>query len=118
MNSRREQFGLQITITSPGDNSAVARFSDVEIRNAGQGLKLGKYPIHFHLIGVVTHSYVRRTSVHHSFNRGVAVHGVTQLRVEDSVLFDIRGHAVFLEDGTEMGNIIEYNLVALVRPVY
>ena len=52
--SRREQFGVQIVWHSRGDNTAVGKMSNVEVRFAGQGLKLGKYPIHFHLIGNVS----------------------------------------------------------------
>ena len=116
--SRREQFGVQVVLHSRGDNSLIGRLSNVEVRNAGQGLKLGKYPIHFHMIGEVSWSYVRNCSIHHTFNRGIAVHGVTHLTVQYNVLFDTRGHSLFLEDGTEMYNVIEYNLNMVVRPVW
>jgi hypothetical protein len=116
--SKREQFGGQITLHSRGDNSLKARMSHIELRNMGQGLKLGKYPIHFHLIGSVTESFVKGVSIRNSFNRAVAIHGVNHLRVQNCVVFDTRGHAIFLEDGTEMHNIIENNLVAVVRPVW
>ena len=48
------QFGAQVvmsTETNTDDNPLVAQFSNVEVRQAGQGLKLGKYPIHFHMVG-------------------------------------------------------------------
>ena len=99
--SRIEQFGVQIVWHARGHNAAVGRLSNVEVFNAGQGLKLGKYPIHFHMIGSVSQSYVRGTSVHHSFNRAITMHGVNDLRVQDNFVFDARGHAIFTEDGTE-----------------
>ena len=99
--SRIEQFGVQIVWHARGHNAAVGRLSNVEVFNAGQGLKLGKYPIHFHMIGSVSKSYVRGTSVHHSFNRAITMHGVNDLRVQDNFVFDARGHAIFTEDGTE-----------------
>ena len=34
------------------------------------------------------------------------------------MVFDTRGHAVFMEDGTEMKNVIERNVVMVVRPVW
>ena len=55
--------------------------------------------------------------MHNSFNRAIAVHGVDALLVEYNVVFDTRGHTIFLEDGTERFNIIRYNLVAVVRPI-
>ena len=70
--SRREQFGVQVVWHARGDNAAVGLMENVEVRNAGQGLKLGKYPLHFHLIGNVSKSYIRNCSVHHVFNRAVA----------------------------------------------
>ena len=69
---------------SRGDNSAVGRLSNVEVRNGGQGLKLGKYPLHFHLIGNVSESYIRNSSVHHVFNRaalGCRIQGLGVLMI-------------------------------------
>jgi hypothetical protein len=48
------KFGAQIVLSTEsniGDNPLIGQFSNVEVRNAGQGLKLGKYPIHFHMVG-------------------------------------------------------------------
>ena len=106
------------TETNTDDNPLVAQFSNVEVRQAGQGLKLGKYPIHFHMVGNVSQSYVKNCSVHHSFNRGITIHGVDNLLVEHNVVFDTRGHTIFTEDGTERFNVIRYNLVSVVRPVW
>ena len=116
--SRRQQFGVQIVWHARGDNAAIGRLSNVEVRNAGQGLKLGKYPIHFHLIGNVSKSEVTNCTVHHAFNRAVAIHGISNLRVTHNVVFDTRGHAVFIEDGTETKNLIHHNLVTVIRPVW
>jgi len=126
--SNRDSFGAQIVLTnSIGDtdnkiltesNRIIGRFSNIEVRRAGQGLKLGKYPIHFHMAGSVTWSYIKNCSVHHLFNRAIAVHGVNDLRVHGNVVHDTRGHAIFLEDGTEVRNEIVGNLVSLVRPIW
>ena len=37
-----------------------------QVRYAGQGFRLGRYPIHFHMIGTVRNSYVRGNSIHHT----------------------------------------------------
>lgn len=70
------------------------------------------------MAGNVSQSYVKNCSVHHSFNRAIAVHGVDALTVSHNVIFDTRGHTVFLEDGTERFNVISYNLVGVVRPLW
>ena len=100
----------------PGTNDFVlGRIENVELFNVGQASKLGRYPIHFHMAGNVSNSYIRNCAIHHSFNRGITVHGVNQLRIQNNVLYDIIGHAIFLEDGAETQNRIEYNLVVLTK---
>ena len=46
-----------VRLSSDGDESLIGRLSNVEVRQTGQGLKLGKYPLHFHLVGEVKQSY-------------------------------------------------------------
>ena len=65
---------------------------------------MGRYPIHFHMIGRVTKSYVIGNAIHHSYNRAVTIHGVHYLRVTDNVAFHIMGHTYFMEDGIETKN--------------
>jgi hypothetical protein len=45
------------------------------------------------------------------------VHQTNGVEIEDNVMFDIPGHAVYLEDGIEHDNTIDRNLVMLVRYV-
>ncbi|XP_041477742.1 fibrocystin-L-like isoform X1 [Lytechinus variegatus] len=87
----------------------------VELTHVGQAFRLGRYPIHYHMNGDVTGSYVRGCSVHHTFNRAVTIHGVHNLLVEHNVAYNIMGHAYFMEDGIETNNIIQYNLAVFVR---
>ena len=63
-------------------------------------------------------SCIANCSIHHANNRAIAVHGVEYLTVKHNVLLDIRGHAIFIEDGTETRNTIAHNLIAVVRPVW
>ena len=50
-------------IHSPGDESCIGRIENVEFYNVGQAFKLGRYPIHFHMIGTVHKSYVKNNAV-------------------------------------------------------
>ena len=43
------------------------------------------------MIGAVRNSYVRKNSIHHTYNRAVAIHGVHYLRVQDNVAFETMG---------------------------
>jgi len=36
----------------------------MELYNVGQAFQLGRYPIHFHLIGAVHNSYIRGNAIH------------------------------------------------------
>lgn len=101
-----------------GPDPVEARLENVLVSNGGQASQLGRYPIHMHMLGdggaaVSVRSYV----VKGSSNRGVAVHATNGALVEDSVAFDIAGHAFFLEDGTERNNVLRgRNLAHKVVP--
>lgn len=89
---------------------ATARIEGVEFENMGQRKRLRRYPVHFHMDGAAPDSYLKRSSIHHSFNRCVVVHGTHQLRVTGNVCYDHIGHGFFLEDGIETDNIFPKNL--------
>lgn len=79
----RDKKHLSIVDRSQGE-SLTARIENIEVRYAGQMGRLGRYSIHFHMIGAVRNSYVRKNSIHHTFNRAIAIHGVHYLRVQDN----------------------------------
>lgn len=58
------------------------------------------------MIGRVTQSYVRNCSVHDTFNRAVAVHGVFNLEVSNNVAYNNMGHAFFIEVTTRVPRIL------------
>lgn len=109
------RFGATIMLHSPEHESVVARIEHVEVRNAGQAFRMGRYPIHLHMVGQVRQSYIRGCSVHHSFNRAFTIHGVHYLRVQRNVAYEIMGHAYFIEDAVETKNVIEGNLGLVIR---
>ncbi|XP_065660201.1 fibrocystin-L isoform X2 [Hydra vulgaris] len=113
-----DQFGVQIMVHSNkmSEGTAVAHFHYIEVTNAGQAFRLGRYPIHFHMEGDVSGSYVKGCAIHRSFNRAVTMHHVNNLVVERNVIYDILGNAYFMEDGIEVGNVIRYNLAIFVKP--
>ncbi|MEQ2198278.1 Fibrocystin-L [Xenoophorus captivus] len=79
-------------------------------------LRLGRYPIHWHLMGNINYkSYVRGCAIHQTFNRAVTIHNTHQLLVEHNVIYDIMGGAFFIEDGIETENILQYNLAVFVK---
>ena len=61
--SAKNQFGAHIMVASPGDETSVARISNIQLFDVGQASLLGKYPIHYHMIGRVTKSYVKNNTI-------------------------------------------------------
>jgi len=42
-------------------------------------------------------SFQRNVSVHHSWNRGVAIHGINYLRLENNFAYQVMGYTFFIE---------------------
>lgn len=95
--------------------SVIARLSNVEFFHVGQAFKLGRYPIHFHMNGNMSSSYVSQCAIHESFNRATNIHASNYLTIENNVIYNVMGGAYFLEDGIEIGNIFKYNLAVFVK---
>jgi hypothetical protein len=82
-----------------------------EFRHLGKQDVLGRYSIHFHLVGATMRgSSVIGASVWDSANRWITIHGTNYLVVRDCVGYRSVGHGFFLEDGTEVFNVLDRNL--------
>uniref|UniRef100_A0A3P9KTK4 Polycystic kidney and hepatic disease 1 (autosomal recessive)-like 1 n=1 Tax=Oryzias latipes TaxID=8090 RepID=A0A3P9KTK4_ORYLA len=113
-----DQFGgcIMFHAPRPGENLAIGRLEYVELFHAGQAFRLGRYPIHWHLMGNINYkSYVRGCAIHQTFNRAVTIHNTHRLLVEHNVIYNIMGGAFFIEDGIETENILQYNLAVFVK---
>ncbi len=85
--------------------------SYAEFRHLGKPGKLGKYSLHFHRVGdTMRGSSVIGASIWDSGNRWLTIHGTNTLVVRDCVGYRSLGHGFFLEDGTEVENILDRNL--------
>ncbi|XP_069478234.1 fibrocystin-L [Ambystoma mexicanum] len=113
-----DQFGGCIMFHAPKPDALLAtgRIEYVELFHVGQAFRLGRYPIHWHLMGDLQFkSYVRGCAIHQAYNRAVTIHNTHHLLVERNVIYDIMGGAFFIEDGIEHGNVLQYNLAVFVR---
>jgi len=85
--------------------------SYAEFRHLGKTGKLGKYSLHFHRVGnTMRGTSVVGASIWDSGNRWITIHGTNSLSVRDCVGYGSIGHGFFLEDGTEVDNILDGNL--------
>ncbi len=72
---------------------------------------LGRYAIHYHLIGdTMRGSQVLGAAIVDSHNRWITIHGTEYLVVRDCVGYQSVGHGYFMEDGTEVYNLLDRNL--------
>ncbi len=92
-----------------------AKIDGVEFLNMGQKGIVGRYPFHWHLAGDATGQYISNSSIIHSFNRFLSIHGTHNTLVKGNFAYDTIGHGYYMEDGIETGNVIEDNLGAVVR---
>ncbi|MEM1264452.1 MAG: SdrD B-like domain-containing protein [Pseudomonadota bacterium] len=92
-------------------DGAEQHISGAEFYRVGQEDILGRYPIHWHMLGDASGQYVTNVSVHQSYQKGSTIHGTSNILYEDNVIYDHVGHGVFMEDGSEFGNVIKDNLV-------
>ncbi len=93
-----------------------ARVLGVQFQRMGQKGKLGRYPVHFHLAGDESVSFVKDSSIFETYNRCLTIHATQNLLVSRNVAYNNIGHCYFLEDGLETGNKLEYNLAILAKP--
>ena len=95
--------------------SGIYRIENTEFRRCGQAFNFGRYCSHSHRGGNMEGSYVKANSIHHSYQRAVTTHDTDNWEVRDNVAFNVKGHAYFVEDGTELYNSITGNLGVLSR---
>jgi hypothetical protein len=82
-----------------------------EFRHLGKEGVLGRYSLHFHRAGdTMRGSSVVGASIWDSGNRWITIHGTNYLVVRDCVGYRSLGHGFFMEDGTEVYNVLDRNL--------
>ncbi len=121
LKSERSHFGGHIMVrhSPPGSQyNPQAFLSNVELFRMGQEQVLGRYPMHWHVMAdQAKGQYIRDSSVHHTYNRAITIHGTDSLRVERNVVYHNVGHAIFMEDGAEENNRVIGNLaISTVKP--
>lgn len=110
--------GAEIRVERPNGGSANAILEFIEVYNAGKFDRLGHYPIHFHMLGNAAGARVHGVSVHHSANRGIVVHGSSNVVLSNNVVYDAVGHGYYLEEAPMMAtarNRLEKNLALQIH---
>lgn len=92
-------------------HDSAGAISYAEFRHLGKEGVLGRYALHFHLVrDTMRGASVVGASIWDSANRWITIHGTDYLVVRDCVGYQSIGHGFFLEDGTEVFNVLDHNL--------
>jgi hypothetical protein len=123
-------FGVHVMVMGL---TSTAQVDGVEFRRCGQRRAMGRYPFHWHMLSYSAANqagvgggaflgdvaagahYLRDSSVWGSENRAVTIHGTCGVAVDNVFAVDVKGHAFFLEDGSEMRNNITHCVAMKVR---
>lgn len=92
----------------------------VEFLHMGQGGAIGTYPVHFHLVkdASYTNTFVRDSSIWDSNTRFITIHGSHGIELSRNVGYLSMGHAYYLEDGSEINNVLCQNLGITARAAF
>ena len=70
--------------------------------------------------GETTHeSYFIGNAVKDGINKGITVHGTHHALIQDNVIYNQKGPGIYIEDGNELYNVVEENVVICseLRPI-
>ncbi|HEY0299819.1 MAG TPA: hypothetical protein VGC36_00685, partial [Rhizomicrobium sp.] len=89
----------------------------VEFSELGQGGRLAHYPVHFHMVKstAYTNAFLKDSSIDNSMNRFVTIHATHNVTVARNVGFRSVGHGFYVEDGSEIDNLLCHNLAVSVQ---
>jgi len=95
-------------------HGSVGSISYAEFRHLGKAGRLARYPIHYHVLRSTNRgSSVIGASIWDSDNRFVTIHGTDYLVVKDCVGYRSLGNGFFMEDASEVFNLLKNNLSVL-----
>lgn len=90
----------------------------VEFTRMGQLGMIGRYPLHWHVMGDVIGQgqFAKSNSYHNNYQRCMTIHGTSGVTAQDNVGFNVSGHCYFMEEGSETFNVWNHNLGIWVNP--
>jgi len=96
-----------------------AEIQGVEFKQLGQGGRMGHYSVHFHLAKNTAYTqgkaFVKDSSIWDSMTRFITVHGTHNVTLARNVGYLSIGHGFYLEDGSEIENLLCQNLGVSAR---
>jgi hypothetical protein len=104
------------TMLMAGTGTTTVQIANVQFHRLGQLNQLGRYPLHFHLMGDnCIGCYVRDTTIRDSIQRGLVLHDTNNILVAGNVVFNTVGHNIVIETGVTRANTLDGNLALVNR---
>ena len=107
-------------ITTAQMHGGVMQISHASIEHCGRR-ELAEYCLHMHHLGDVQYrvwagqndyeSYFVGNSIQHGVNKGITLHGTHRALVQHNVVYNNRGPSIYIEDGNEIENVVEENVI-------
>ncbi|XP_064411311.1 fibrocystin [Latimeria chalumnae] len=93
---------------------AIIQLEGVEFQHVGQAFQ--RHISALNIVGnaSLNDSYIRGCSVWNSFGRGIGLTKISDITVEDNILYNILGHGLLVGDGGEKGMKIRRNVLIRV----
>ncbi|HRI13452.1 MAG TPA: hypothetical protein PLX89_10635 [Verrucomicrobiota bacterium] len=113
--NRRDIYGGH-TLFRAGSIVRLAGVGFGQLGQPGNFGRIGRYPVHFHLMKEATNSFVSHCAIYDSFNRWITVHGTFSMGLTNNVGYRSFGHGFYIEDGVEQRNVLDGNCGILTRP--
>jgi len=88
------------------------RIQNTRVEKCGQRGAIGRYCVHFHAVRDCPTCIASGNAIEYSHQRGIVVHDTHMATVTHNTLYDVRGAGIYIEDGNELYNHVEYNSVA------
>lgn len=98
-----KQYGAHILLHGTADLGLEARIENLEVSECGQPQIIGRHCVYFQMNGDLAGMYVRNTSIHNGYSNMLHLQAVQGLTVASNVLFNAKGHGLYLQEGTETG---------------
>ena len=89
----------------------VLRVSYTRLDFCGQANILGRYCLHFHVLGHCPDCLAIGNAIEEGWNAGITIHGSHDILVDQNVLYNTRGAGIYIEDGNEINNTVSSNTI-------
>jgi hypothetical protein len=95
---------------------SAVQIQGVEFAQLGQGGRIGRYPVHFHMTrSTPPNTFVEDSAVNESMTRWYVIHSTHNVLLARDVGYLSIGHGYYLEDGTEIDNQLYSNIGIMAR---